>query len=373
MMRRIGLLLLLSLLTGTVAAAEKAFRPGEVWPDNNGVHINCHGGGMLVHDNTFYWFGQHMIEGDAGNYAQVGMHVYSSKDLYNWKDEGIALRVSDDPKSDVAKGCILERPKVIHNHRTGKFVMWFHLETKGNGYGAARSGVAVADQPTGPYRFIESFRSNAGAWPINVANELKKPLSAEEEASVRKLHMGGGSAPNFPVNLIFRRDHVGGQMARDMTLFVDDDGTAFHIYASEDNGTLQISQLTDDYLRSAGKYARGSQEASMRPPLCSNTPASITLSPQVARAGPPTRLGWRSPIPSGDLGRLWAILVSARMRARLSMGRARMSCRCLARPRRSSSWRIGGGPATRSTEGICGCRFSSRTESRSSSGSISGT
>ena len=30
-------------------------------------------------------------------------------------------------------------------------------------------------------------------------------------------------------------------MARDMTLFVDDDGTAFHIYASEDNGTLQIS------------------------------------------------------------------------------------------------------------------------------------
>jgi hypothetical protein len=44
-------------------------------------------------------------------------------------------------------------------------------------------------------------------------------------------------------------------MARDMTLFVDD-GTAFHIDASEDNSTLQISQLTADYLRSAGKYAR---------------------------------------------------------------------------------------------------------------------
>ena len=249
-------LLLLCLLAGTSAAAEKAFRPGELWPDNNGVHINCHGGGILVHNNTFYWFGEHKVEGGAGNYAQVGVHVYSSKDLYNWKDEGIALRVSDDPKSDIIKGCILERPKVIYCRKTGKFVMWFHLELKDQGYGAARSGVAVADQPTGPYRFIESFRPNAGAWPINVPDELKKPLSAEEAANVRKLHLSGGPVPNFPVNLIFRRDYTGGQMARDMTLFVDDDGTAFHIYASEDNGTLQISQLTDDYLRPAGKYAR---------------------------------------------------------------------------------------------------------------------
>ena len=41
-----------------------------------------------------------------------------------------------------------------------------------------------------------------------------------------------------------------------MTLFVDDDGTAFHIYASENDSTLQISQLTDDYLRPAGKFVR---------------------------------------------------------------------------------------------------------------------
>ncbi len=80
---------------------------------------------MLVHGGTFFWFGQHMIEGHAGNYAQVGVHVYSSNDLYNWKDDGIALRVSDDPKSDINKGCILERPKVIYCRKTGKFVMWF--------------------------------------------------------------------------------------------------------------------------------------------------------------------------------------------------------------------------------------------------------
>lgn len=96
----------------------------------------------------------------------------------------------------------------------------------------AHSGVAVADQPTGPYRFIESFRPNAGHWPVNVPAELKKPLSAEEQAHVRKLHLGGGPVPNFPEKLLFRRDFAGGQMARDMTLFVDDDGAAFHIYAS---------------------------------------------------------------------------------------------------------------------------------------------
>lgn len=255
-MRRTALLVLLSLLARTVVADENAFRPGEVWLDNSGVPINCHGGGMLVHDGTFYWFGQHMVEGDAGNYAQVGVHVYTSKDLYHWKDEGIALRVSADPKSDIAKGCILERPKVIFNRKTGKFVMWFHLELKGRGYGAARSGVAVAEQAIGPYRFTKSFRPNAGAWPLNVAAELKGPLSADEESYVRNQHLGGGLVPNFPENLIFRRDFAGGQMARDMGLFVDDDSTAFHIYASEENGTLQISQLSDDYLRPAGKYVR---------------------------------------------------------------------------------------------------------------------
>ena len=83
-------------------------------------------------------------------FAQVGVHCYSSKDLYNWKDEGIALSVSDDESSPIVKGCILERPKVIFNKKTGKYVMWFHLEPKGAGYSGAQSGVAVSDKVTGP-------------------------------------------------------------------------------------------------------------------------------------------------------------------------------------------------------------------------------
>lgn len=189
------------------AERRTSFVPGELWPDNNGTHINAHGGGILFHGGTYYWFGEHKVAGEAGNTAQVGVAVYSSTDLYNWTDEGIALPVSDDPASDIARGCILERPKVVYNAKTGKFVMWFHLELIGQGYKAARSGVAVADRVTGPYTFIESFRPD-------------------------------------------------GSMARDQTIFVDDDGQAYHLYASEDNQTLHIGLLSDDYRRPSGKHVR---------------------------------------------------------------------------------------------------------------------
>ena len=45
-------------------------------------------------------------------------------------------------------------------------------------------------------------------------------------------------------------------MARDMTVYVDDDGKAYHIFASEENLTLHIAELSDDYLSHTGKYVR---------------------------------------------------------------------------------------------------------------------
>ena len=229
-------------------------RPGELWEDNNGNHINAHGGGFLRYGGKVWWFGEHKVPGDAGNYAQVGVHCYSSDedDLVNWKDEGIALRVSDDPKSDIAKGCILERPKVVFNAKTGKFVMWFHLELKGKGYSAARSGVAVADRPEGPYTFLRSGRINPGKWPENLSAE-KRTLEGAPKSQ-------GLSGSWFPEGMdkaaFFYRDFKGGQMARDMTIFVDDDGKAYHVYASEENGTLQIAELDDTYTAHTGRYVR---------------------------------------------------------------------------------------------------------------------
>ena len=44
---------------------------------------------------------------------------YSSKDLLNWKFEGIVLpAVKDDEKHDLHPSKVLERPKVIYNEKT---------------------------------------------------------------------------------------------------------------------------------------------------------------------------------------------------------------------------------------------------------------
>jgi len=32
--------------------------PGEVWLDTAGKTINAHGGGMLYHNGTYYWYGE---------------------------------------------------------------------------------------------------------------------------------------------------------------------------------------------------------------------------------------------------------------------------------------------------------------------------
>ena len=161
-----------------------------------------------------------------------------------------------DSASPIVRGCILERPKVIFNARTKQFVMWFHLEPKDAGYDGSLSGVAVADKVVGPYRFLECFRPNAGVWPKNVPVAAKRKLNAKELAEINQLQLPGGPLPYYPKDLLYRRDFVGGQMARDMALFVDDEGSAYHLYASEANGTLHISRLSDDYLKPAGEYVR---------------------------------------------------------------------------------------------------------------------
>lgn len=252
-MKKSFFILFASLLTNSLFAQQyNSFTPGELWLDNNGVHINAHGGGILHHEGVYYWFGEHKTEGRAGNQAHVGVHCYSSRDLYNWRDEGIALKVSDNPESEIADGCILERPKVIYNPKTKKFVMWFHLEPKGKGYGGAMVGIAQADAVTGPYRYIRCTRATPKMWPVNVLPLHKLPVVEEYKQEVNNLK--DGQHPDS-INTL-GRDFERGQHSRDMTLFVDDDGKAYHICSSESNSTIHINQLTDDFLDYSGKYVR---------------------------------------------------------------------------------------------------------------------
>jgi beta-xylosidase len=235
------------------AQKQSSFHPGQIYPDNKGIHINAHGGGFLFNKGKYYWFGEHKVEGKSGNKAMVGVHCYSSTDLYNWKDEGVALTVvKSDTLSPITQGCVLERPKVIYNKKTKKFVMWFHLELKDKGYSAAQAGVAISDKVTGPYTFIRATRANIATWPIEMTEEQKNQTITEKELK------GWSDEWKKAVKdgMFVRRDFAKGQMARDMTLFVDDDGKAYHIHASEENLTLHISELSDDYTSYTGKYTR---------------------------------------------------------------------------------------------------------------------
>ncbi len=195
-LRPVLILLVAAFSTVCVARTKNGeFRPGAPWVDSDGKHINAHGGAILLVKDTYYWFGE-----KRDRQKSDGVSVYSSRDLYNWKKEGMALSVDErNAASDIARGCVMERPKVLFNEKTGKYVMWIHLELEGQGYSAARAAVAVSDRVTGPYRFITSFRPN-------------------------------------------------GNMSRDMTVYQDDDGRAFLIYSSRRNLDMRVVQLTDDYL-----------------------------------------------------------------------------------------------------------------------------
>jgi hypothetical protein len=230
----------------------RSFKPGLIWPDTDGRHINAHGGGIIFINDTYYWFGEYRLPRSEKDKSRYGVSCYSSKDLMNWKNEGLALKVVNDSSSILNPGCVIERPKVIYNKKTGKFVMWFHHELKGQDYKAALTGVAVSDNITGPYKYLRSLRPNAGTWPVNLPAEDRKSSPGDKDlksgteewrAAVKK-------------GLLVRRDYEVGQMARDMTLFVDKDGKAYHVHSSEENMTLHFSELTDDYLGFTDRYVR---------------------------------------------------------------------------------------------------------------------
>ena len=156
MLRRIVIAAVAVCALGTVhiqARKNEFFRPKEVWNDTEGNPINAHGGDILYHKGTYYWYGEYkvgktVLPSDATweRYRTdvTGVSCYSSKDLLNWKFEGVALKaITDDPNSDIHPTQVLERPKVVYNQKTKKFVMWMHIDSPD--YSKAEAGVAIAD------------------------------------------------------------------------------------------------------------------------------------------------------------------------------------------------------------------------------------
>lgn len=185
-----------------------SFFPGQRWQDTNGSPIQAHGGGMFHEDGVYYWFGENKDGDTYGNHRidVIGVNCYSSTDLFHWKNEGIVLKAMvNDPGHDLHPRKVAERPKVIYNRITRKYVMWLHVDSRD--YIAASAGVAVSDRVTGPYEYINSVRPN-------------------------------------------------GKDSRDMTVFQDDDGKAYMVHSSDWNSVTIISDLDDNYLAFTGNYSR---------------------------------------------------------------------------------------------------------------------
>ncbi|MEV4020226.1 RICIN domain-containing protein [Nonomuraea angiospora] len=186
-----GLCLALTLTPVAPAAAAPVTVPvGAQFTDTSGNLLHAHGGGVIKVGSYYYWFGENRNADGTFRYISV----YRSADLRTWEFRNHVLTQSSSAELQVAN---IERPKVVYNAATGRFVMWMHKEN-GRDYGEARAAVAVSNTVDGAYTYLRSFR----------------PL---------------------------------GHMSRDITAFVDTDGTGYMISAANENYDLHVYRLSADY------------------------------------------------------------------------------------------------------------------------------
>ncbi|MFF5532230.1 RICIN domain-containing protein [Streptomyces cinerochromogenes] len=184
---------------GPAQAAPQTIANGTQFTDLSGNPVHAHGGGVVKAGGYYYWFGE---DRNSDNTFR-SVDAYRSTDLKNWEFRARVLTQSSAPELATA---YIERPKVVYNAATGTFVMWMHKEN-GTDYSEARAAVAVSDTVDGSYTYQGSFR----------------PL--------------------------------GQYMSRDLTAYVDTDGTAYMVSAANENYDLHIYRLTADYTGIAGLVA----------------------------------------------------------------------------------------------------------------------
>ena len=187
-------------------ARNYSIKPGQPWYDTEGKRIQAHGGSMLFRDDTFYWYGENK-EGvtDEKLLWHNGVRMYSSKDLYNWKDEGVVCATHpEDRESPLHPYSKMDRPHILYNDKTKKFVLWMKIMCEG---GLEQyMATATADKITGPYRIV---------------NE--------------KLHPGGMNSGDF--DLVKRED-----------------GSACIVFERVHSDMI-VMDLTDDYLDTTLTYS----------------------------------------------------------------------------------------------------------------------
>ena len=182
-----------------------SIRPGQPWLDTNGKRIQAHGGSVIHIDGVYYFYGENK-EGIDGTtpYCHWGVRAYKSTDLYNWEDCGVIIPAETaDETSSLHPTHVAERPHIIYNARTKKYVAWIkHI----NADATQSETVLTADDFLGPYTKVR-----AGLFPLNMS-------------------------------------------AGDFDLVVAPDGKAYYMFERVHSETI-IADLTDDYTDVTGYYS----------------------------------------------------------------------------------------------------------------------
>ncbi|OQB13606.1 MAG: Glycosyl hydrolases family 43 [Firmicutes bacterium ADurb.Bin193] len=128
-------------------------KPGQVWLDTDGKRIHAHGGSIITVDDTFYWYGENkektLPDDDIWHW---GIRCYASKDLYNWEDKGLIIPPEpDDIESPLHPSKGVDRPHILYNKKTKKYVCWLKVMGK---QGRQTETVLTADNILGPYTIV---------------------------------------------------------------------------------------------------------------------------------------------------------------------------------------------------------------------------
>ncbi|MBR4420416.1 MAG: family 43 glycosylhydrolase [Clostridia bacterium] len=177
---------------------------GEKWLDIDGNPIEAHGGCRLYHEGKLYWYGEDR-RGD--NYVSCyvlekeGWKFLNSVLTTNSKTQATRVVANLDLRKEISNDdkirVIIERPKVVYNKKTKKFVMCMHYEN-GVYRQDACAAVATCDTPYGDFVYHGAFN----------------PM---------------------------------GHHSRDCTLF-EEDGKMYFISSARRNADLHVYLLQDDYL-----------------------------------------------------------------------------------------------------------------------------
>ncbi len=128
---KIKRLAILSVLALSTLLSAQTTQPAPPEPILEGFTADPH---AVVFGDTYYVY----PTSDKPNWQTTDFSVWSSKDLINWKNEGMVLDVTKD--LTWAKICAWAPAAISRN---GKYYFYFAAEQK--------IGVAVADKPTGPF------------------------------------------------------------------------------------------------------------------------------------------------------------------------------------------------------------------------------